>query len=180
MKKYTISQLLNLLGIPALTVALGAVLLLSPDTASALGGKLLGWFFLLAAVMDVISLRSGKKKSLVPTVLLVLVGLWLVMNPLSLAKGIGQVLGLAFFIWGAGKVRKHPGDRMHPRVLIAGAVALLGIGLFLIPMTATRLVLRVAGVVIISLGIADGYNRLHGRKQLEQGDDPKIIDVEKL
>ena len=180
MKKYTLPELLRLLGLPALTVALGAVLLFSPDTASALGGRLLGWFFLLAAAIELLSAGSPSQKPLVVTLLMGLLGLWLVMNPLSLTKGIGRVLGLAFFIWGAGKVRKHPGDRMYPRVLTAGAVAVLGIALFLIPMTATRLVLRIAGVMTISLGIADGYNRLHGRKQLDRGDDPRIIDVEKL
>lgn len=179
MQKHTIPQLLRLLGIPALTVALGAVLLLNPDTVSALGGKLLGWVFLLAAVMDLFSQPSGEKKYRVRTILTLLLGLWLLMNPLVLAKGIGRVLGLAFFIWGIGKFRGNP-DRRSPRSLAGGAVALLGLALFLLPMSTSRLVLRVIGIVTICLGIADGFDRLRGRKLLDQGNDPKIIDVEKL
>ena len=50
MKKYTPVQLIRMLGAPAATVLLGLVLLFSPDTASALVGKLLGWCAILAAL----------------------------------------------------------------------------------------------------------------------------------
>ena len=50
MKKYTFPQLLSLLGMPILTVVVGLVLLLSPDTASALVGKILGWIAVLAGL----------------------------------------------------------------------------------------------------------------------------------
>ena len=109
-----------------------------------------------------------------------LVGLWVLMNPLSIAKSLGRIFGLTFFIWGSGSIRRNRHSGMTPGIIAAGAVALLGIMLFLLPMTATRLVLNIAGIVIICIGAADGYDRLRGKKRLDDGDDPNIIDVEKL
>ena len=180
MKKYDFFSLLRLLAAPALTVLMGLVLLLSPDTATALVSRLLGWVFLLLAVADGFSARAGDKKKLLRAVIVGIIGVWVVMNPLSLAKSLGRVLGLTFFIWGVNSLRRNYRDRLTPGIVAAGAVALLGTALFLVPMTATRLVLNIAGIVIIGIGVADGYDRLHGKKMLDDGDDPNIIDVEKL
>ncbi len=177
MKKYTISDLINLLGTPVLTVILGAVLLLSPDTASALVGKVLGWVIVLAALMEAF---RGEKKSPVTALILGILGVWILRDPLHVAKIIGRILGLTFFIWGMGSFRRNYRGNVTARVLAAGAVAVLGVVLFLLPMTATRLVLKIAGIIIIGIGVADGYDRLKGRKCLENADDPNIIDVEKL
>ncbi len=180
MKKYDFFSLLRLLAAPALTVLMGLVLLLSPDTATALVSRLLGWVFLLLAVADGFSARAGDKKKILRAVIVGIIGVWVLLNPLSLAKSLGRVLGLTFFIWGSGSIRKNYRDRLTPGIVAAGAVALLGIALFLVPMTATRLVLNIAGIVIIGIGVADGYDRLYGKKMLNDGDDPNIIDVEKL
>lgn len=180
MKKYDFFSLLRLLAMPLLTVLMGLILLLSPDTATVLISKLLGWIFLLVAVSDFFSTYAGGKKNILRPVVAVLVGLWVLMNPLSIAKSLGRILGLTLFIWGSGSIRRNRHSGMTPGIIAAGAVALLGIILFLLPMTATRLVLNVAGIVIIGIGVADGYDRIHGRKQLDEGKDPNIIDVEKL
>ena len=177
MKEYTFSELLNLLGGSALTVILGAVLLLSPDTASALVGNVLGWVIVLAALMEAF---RREKKSPVAAIILGVLGVLILRDPLYVAKAIGRILGLAFFIWGLGSFRRNYRGSMTARILAAGAVAVLGVVLFLLPMTATRLVLKVAGIVIICIGLADGYDRLKGRKRLESAGDPDIIDVEKL
>ena len=164
MKDMEFSRLIRLLAVPLATVVLGLVLLFSPDTAAALFCKLLGWFLLLTALADGYSVWSGKKKHLVRALLLGIIGLWLLRNPLGLAKSIVRILGLTFFSWGAGNIRRNYRDRVTPGILVAGAVAVLGGILVLVPMEATRLVLNVAGIVIIGIGVADGYDRIHGRK----------------
>lgn len=177
MRKYTIAELVNLLGISALTVILGAVLLLSPDTASALVGKVLGWVMILAALLEAF---RRDRKSPVAAIILGIIGVLILRNPLYVAEVIGRILGLTLFIWAVGSIRRNYRGSVTGRVLAAGAVAVLGAVLFLLPMTATRLVLKFAGIVIICMGLADGYDRLKGRKRLEGADDPDIIDVEKI
>ena len=46
------TKMLRLLAGPALTVFLGLVLLLSPDSASALVGKILGWVVVVLALAE--------------------------------------------------------------------------------------------------------------------------------
>ena len=180
MRKYTPMQLVRLLAVPALTVMMGLILLLSPDTASVLVGKLLGWVFLLMAPVDFFSSRAAGKKSILRPLFIALIGLWVLANPLSITKMLGRILGLAFLIWGINSFRRTDRQPGSLRTLAAGAVTVLGIVLFLLPMTASRLVLGIAGIVIIAIGVTDGYDRLRGKKRLEGGDDPNIIDVEKL
>ncbi len=180
MKKYTPAQLIHLLLSPILTVLMGLVLLFSPDTAAAFMSKLLGWLVLLGALTQGLSARSGSKKSASWAAILTIIGLWLLVRPLSLTKILGRLLGLAFFAWGVGTVRRNFRGKLTPGLVAAGAVAILGTVLFLVPMSATRLVLNIAGIVIIGIGVADGFDRIQGRKLLAEGSDPNIIDVEKL
>ena len=180
MKKYTPMELFRLLAAPAAAILMGLILLLSPDTASALVGKLLGWVFLLLAVADGISAFSGGKKVLLRALFVGLIGLWVLANPLRVTKTLGRILGLTFFIWGINSFRRADRQAGSLRTLAAGAVTVLGIVLFLLPMTATRLVLKIAGIVIIGIGAADVFDRLQGRKRLDRGNDSTIIDVEKV
>ena len=181
MKKYTIPQLLSLLAAPLLTVLLGLVLLFSPDTASALFGKLLGWCFLLGALAVAFSARKASRHwGVIGSIILGALGVWMLLNPLVLAGAIGRILGLALFGWGVGTVRRSFCQKITPGLVAAVAVALLGLVLFLLPMAATRLALNLAGIVIICIGVADGIDRIRGQKLLDEGSDPNIIDVEKV
>lgn len=183
MKKYTIPELLNLLGMPVLTVVLGAILLFSPDTASALVGKILAWLCILGALAFAFGARSGGRRNALGGILLGILGVWMLMNPLVLARFMGRVLGLFLLLRGIREVRSHLNGGnivLTPGLLIPAAVALTGLVLVLVPLATTRLVFSVIGIIMICMGIAEGYDRLKGRRQLESGGDPNIIDVEKL
>lgn len=177
MKKYTPAQLIPLLASPVLTVLVGLILLFNPDSAAALMSKLLGWFLILAALMEAL---SGNKKITPRVLILGAIGLWMLVRPLSLTKILGRVLGLAFFGWGVNHARRNLVGKLTPGLAVAAAVAILGLILFLMPMSATRTILNIAGIVIICIGMAEGFDRLKGPKLLDEGDDPNIIDVEKL
>ena len=181
MKKYTVPQLISLLAAPLLTVLLGLVLLFSPDTASALFGKLLGWCCILGALAFAFSARKENGRwGVIGGIILGALGVWMLLNPLVLAGAIGRILGLALFGWGVGAVRRNFGPKITPGLAAAGAVALLGLVLFLLPMAATRLALNLTGIVIICIGVAEGIDRIRGQNLLDEGDDPNIIDVEKI
>ncbi len=180
MKKYTTSQLLSILAVPALTVLLGLILLFSPDTASALLGKLLGWAgVLVGAVLlfRAVALKPPLRSRFVLPVLCLVAGIWLLTDPLILARFLGRGLGLILLLRGIRSMTQTEGGKPRLSTVIP---ALLGLLLVLLPMTTTRLVFNLAGIVIIFVGITDGFDRLREKKQLEDGADPSIIDVEKV
>ena len=65
------TKMLRLLAGPALTVFLGLVLLLSPDSASALVGKILGWVVVVLALAEAF---GGGKNSPVKAIVLGIIG----------------------------------------------------------------------------------------------------------
>jgi uncharacterized membrane protein HdeD (DUF308 family) len=147
MKKEDILAYVRLLAVPVLTVLLGLILLFSPDTASALVGKILGWVFVLTGAGVGAGVFLGEKtrqnNRIVWSVIFLVLGIWILREPLMLAK-------------------------------------ILGLVLVMLPLTTSRLVFTVVGVVLIGVGIAEGIDRIRGRKLLNEGGDPNIIDVEKL
>lgn len=189
MKKYTPAELLNMLAMPALTVILGLILLLSPDTASALVGRVLAWVTILAAVAlgagSVFGSVTGRSSRTVAAVVCGAVGIWMLMNPLFLAGIIGRVLGLYLLLRGIQDGRTHfllSGGKpaLSPGLVLAAVTAVIGLVLILVPLATSRVLFSVIGIVMICVGIAEGIDRLKGRNLLEEGSDPNIIDVEKV
>lgn len=174
MKRYSAAQLLNLLGMPVLITLLGLVLLLSPDSASALIGKLLAWGILLAGIGSALGALkgSGRTGKLVSAILLLSAGLWLLRNPLFLAKFIGRVLGLILLLRGIQDFsvsRKNYPDKFS---LIPGFIAVIGLILLVLPLTTSRLLFSAVGIVLICMGAGEACSRLRG-----QDNDPNIIDA---
>jgi uncharacterized membrane protein HdeD (DUF308 family) len=189
MKKYTPVQLIRLLGAPAATVLLGLVLLFSPDTASALVGKLLGWCCILSALALGAGVFLGtpakKHNRILWAVICLFAGIWLLQNPLTVAKFLGRVLGIALMIRGGqstvDNIRYKGKKLVISRGLILGAVTFVfGAVLAILPLASSRMFFNVIGIILICLGVAQGADNLRGRKLLDEGDDPNIIDVEKL
>ena len=189
MRKFSPTQLMNMLAVPVLTVILGLILLLSPDTASALVGKVLAWATVLAAlalgagsVFGGADLRSGRT---VAAVACGAVGIWMLMNPLFLAKIIGRILGLYLLLRGLQDGRAHfrlrGGRPVFTHGLVLAAVtSVIGLVLILVPLATSQVLFSVIGIVMICVGAAEGIDRLRGRKLLDEGSDPNIIDVEKI
>lgn len=175
------TKMLRLLAGPALTVVLGLILLLSPDSASALVGRILGWVAVFIALAEAF---GGGKRSAVKAVIFGIIGVLILRDPLYVAKFLGRVLGLALFMWGFGGISRARRVRgqlsVTPGTVLSGAAVIIGLVLFFVPMTTSRLVLSGIGILMIGIGVAEGYDRLRDKKQLEEGSDPNIIDVEKL
>lgn len=189
MKKYSPAQLIKILALPALTVILGLILLLSPDSASALVGKVLAWAILLAAVAlgagAFLGTPASRNNRVIWAVICFAAGVWILMNPLTIAKFLGRVLGLALMIRGgqsvAANIRYQGGKPVISQELVVPAViAVVGAVLVILPMATTRVVFNLVGIVLICVGIAGGIDRLRGHKLLDEGNDPNIIDVEKV
>ncbi len=180
---------LRLLAAPALTVVLGLVLLLSPDTASALVGKILGWCAVIGAVAfgagAFTGAADGRNNRIIWAVVCLAGGMWLLRNPLSVAKFLGRFLGIVLMIRGgqsaADNIRYQGKKLVKSRGLILGLVtAAVGAVLVLLPLATSRLFFKIVGIGLIGFGIAQGADRLREKKRLEEPGDPNIIDVEKL
>lgn len=189
MKKYSPAQLLRMLAVPAATVLLGLVLLFSPDTASALLGKILAWCCILAAAAlgagALLGVHTQRNTRVTWAVICFAAGVWMLLNPLTVAKFLGRVLGLALMIRGAQsateQIRCQTGKLVLSRSLLIAAVTVaIGLVLVVLPLASSRMLFSVLGVILISVGVAEGIDRLKGPKLLDEGQDPNIIDVEKL
>ena len=157
---------------PLLVIFLGLVLLLSPDSASALISAIVGWVLIAIGIGWGISAVANSRRRLVK-VLFALVfafaGSWLHRNPLMLAAALGRFCGAFLLVQGLQDLRR--GMRLL-RILVVAA----GIGLILVPMSASRLLFSICGAVVIAIGIAMLFD-LRKRPRIEDGDnDPFTVD----
>jgi len=189
MKKHNFSRLFSVLAAPLLLVLLGLVLLLSPDTASALVGRFLAWGSLLAAVCTGAGALRGSAENrnnrLLWTAVFFFAGVHMLRKPLTIAKFLGRVLGITLMILGgratADSIRYQGGKPVFSRSLVLGALTLIaGAVLAVLPMASSRILFKILGGALICFGAAKGRDALRGRKRLGDSDDPNIIDVEKL
>ena len=170
-------QKIRLLAGPALAVILGLILLVNPDSASALIGTVLGWIAVLIALAEAF---SGGKGAPVKGILFGCLGVLFLTNPLLVARFLGRALGLSLFVWSMGGIRRNRGKKLTPGLLFSCALLVVGFVLFVTPMTTSRLVLAGVGILIILVGVTEALERLRENKQLEEPEDPNIIDVEKI
>ena len=179
MKKFDFMRLLNVFGGPVLMGVLGCVLLFNPDSASALIAKIAGWVLLIACGLSAVSFFTGGVRGgrLFFSIAGTLVGLWLLGNPLVLASALGRFAGVLLLYRGGRDLweyRAYSGSGKAPIVGIIAAV--LGAVLFFLPLSASRLLFSVVGLVLIAVAIGEIYDRLKIRRLLDSG-DPNIIDA---
>jgi len=170
MKKLKFMDAVNRFGMPVTTIVLGLILLIVPDSASVLiaygiGGILIfgGIVFAIGALLDQ-SLSKGFW-----ALACLSIGGTLAGNPLLLARNLGRFLGIWLAIEGGDCLRK--GNRIFGVVILVAAVALI-----LSPMTLSRLVFSLCGLVVLIIGIGMLADRLKNQKRLHKGDD-NIIDA---
>lgn len=178
MKKQDILSTLRFLLAPVLVIALGLLLLIHPDSASVLLSRLLGGLLSLMGIgfgIAALFRDRGRIGGLITAALLLIFGGVLSANPLLLASFAGRVAGLLLLIDGLGDlIQAH---RRGVRFLLPLLVTVLGAILVLLPMTASRLVFSLCGLVVTILGILMLLDRLRPRRLSGGKDDPNIIDA---
>lgn len=164
--------------IPALLIILGIVLIVRPDSAAALIGKVVAFSLLLTATVLAIAGLSGDVGSriyrLIISAILLALGLWLLLNPLFIAKSLGRILGILLILEGGSAI----GDALrwkYPFPVVALITLVAGIVLVLVPMTASRLVFTICGIVVLCIGVAELAEKLLGKRRPKKSD---IIDIE--
>lgn len=178
MKKHDFWSLVRLLASPVALIVLGLVLLFRPDSASALVATVLGWCLLAAGIvlaMAAIAVRESTAVKVLGAVACLAMGIWLLKNPLLLAAGIGRLVGIVLLIRGVQDLLSS--NYGHGKALSL-ITALLGIVLIVLPMTTSRVVFSLCGLVVLVVGITMLVDRLRFRRLIDGDDhDPNIIDA---
>lgn len=178
MKKEAIFAKVQMLLAPVLILVLGLILLFSPDSASVFIAKLLGWILGFGAIcfgIGAIASPRGRAGKVIGAILCAVVGGWLGSHPLQLAAWIGRLIGIMLVIDGLQDVAHS--RRQGTSFLFPVIVALVGVVLVLLPMTASRLIFSACGLVVVIVGVVMLLERLKGSKRLGKPEDPNIIDA---
>ena len=178
MKKQDIFSLIQLLLVPVLLILLGLILVVNPDTASALISKLIGYVLTLAAIGTGLAAIFGSTQKVLKgicAVVLAVVGGWLMAHPLWLTAWISRFLGMLIMVNSGMDLIYAIKNRGH--VVFHAAATVIGAILILMPMTASRLVFTLCGMAVLVIGGMMLLDRIRGRRWLHEGDDPNIIDA---
>lgn len=174
-----IEFILNKLLGPVLLIVLGLVLTFSPDSASALIAGILGWVLIIAAIgcgIAAIVSPRGRVGKVVCAIVFAVGGGWLHSHPLMLAATIGRFCGMFLWISGIQSIREN--HRLGRRALLPWITAAVGLLLFLfIPLSVSRFVFSLCGLVVLIAGVMMLLDNLRGHKQLNEPKDPNIIDA---
>lgn len=169
-------SLVRQFAMPAVMVLLGIILLLNPDSAAVLVASVAAWILLACGAFYGISLLLGSRAKrgvwLLTSAVCLMLGTALLANPLLLAANLGRFLGLLLAVEGIQNLMKHSVSKAMAVLTLVGAAVLLTA-----PMTASRLVFSLCGLILLVIGAAQIWERLR-RRQLNRGsDDPNIIDA---
>lgn len=169
-------------------ILIGVLLLTNPDFGSALAAKVLGWILVgvsvIALAAAVLSWPALGFRTLGGGCMGTLVGIYILRNPLSVASILGIMLGI--FLAGQGmsalgdalRLRRN-GLGWHLPVILAAATMILGLVLIFSPLTTSRLVMTVAGVVMIVCGVGNLFTHFKAYRCIGgAGEKETVIDAE--
>ena len=161
-------------GMPVTMIGFGLILLFSPDTASVLISKLVGWLLtaggIVCGVYAVFSWPVKNVSRILTAVICLGIGALLLSRPLLLAENIGRFLAVLLAIEGGQSLRTQ---RKLPAIFCFIAALILCLS----PLTASRLVFSLCGLVVLVIGAFMLFDRLKHRDCLDEPDDPNIIDA---
>lgn len=183
-----IKKLLRLYAWPGVLIFVGLILMVSPDTASALISKIIGWVLIgigvciaIAAILDGGYGRTGQ---VVSAVLCLGVGIFISAFPLVLAEMLGRFFGILLTIRGVAAVRgalqkKNADLTWQYSMMIALVTLAIGVILALLPLTLSRIILNLCGLALVVIGVVTVIATRQEQKMLESGRRrPDVIDAD--
>ena len=177
MKNNGFFDLLYRLASPIAVTLLGLLLVVNPDSASVLIARIVGWVLTAIGIGFGISAIIGREHAIrkgITAVLFACAGGTLAARPLLLAAWIGRIIGLLIAFRGIRDLmisRSYGYSRIL--ALITTAVGAI---LVVLPLTTSRLVFRLCGLVVLLIGIGMLVDRLKNQKRISGGDS-NIIDA---
>ena len=178
MKKTDVTTLVKLMLTPVLMAILGLALIIRPDSASAVVGKVLGWILMLLGaglLVESLIVKDINTGRILFTVVTVALGLWLMRNPLRLAAALGHIAGLLILVRSVQDIINATRWKCGMKYALLSGI--LGALLIVLPMTTSRAVWVILGILILVLAVLMSIDRLKPGKLLSSGDD-NIIDAQ--
>ena len=175
MDKKTLAALWERYGGSVFLIVLGAVFLLFPGSAVAL--TTFGLALVCLAIGGVSAVRMvfynhRELKDWFYTIGGLAVGIFILLDPMSLADSLGRFLGLFLLIQG-GNLRRRTSENGK---LLGGLTMAAGIVVFLIPRALIHTLLGLLGAVLALVGIIQLLAARRAGK-LQEPRDPNIIDA---
>lgn len=167
-------------------ILLGVFLMANPDFGSVLISVVIGWGLLifggLALVYGILNRQSVGIVWPVISVLVALVGIYVLRRPLMLAKLLGFLLGLYLICQGVGTMRsalrlRQAGYGYSSGMGLAVLLLVFGAILMFLPLTTSRLLMTLVGLGILACGIVNLVVRARTDKKL-RGGSPDIVDAD--
>lgn len=169
-------------------LVLGLVLLLNPDFGSAALTKVLGWALIVGGVLGILAGIFTWPAFGIPAMVLcaaaLAAGIYLLNHAMALAALAGLVLGVYIIIRGAIGLRvafRIRADGLDFKVPLVYALILIVLGLALVcsPLSPTRLIMRLSGVVMIVCAALNLLSQWKNTRYIERSTDgPDIIDAD--
>ena len=155
MKKYK----WELLVMPVFLMVLGVILIMFPDIAAMLIAQICAWQLILMGTGFGIAAMLGSTRSrllrVITAAVMLTFGIWILCNPLSIAKAVGKFIGLLLVAEGLGDLLSA--RRRGPAPLITG---ITGAILVLVPMATSRIFFIILGIVALCIGVVELADRL--------------------
>lgn len=177
MKKTDAATLVRLMLTPVLMVILGIILVIRPDSASAVVGKVLGWVLMILGiglVIESFAVKDLNTGRVLFAIVAAALGLWLLRNPLRLAAALGRIAGLLILVRAVQDIVNATRWKCGMKYALLSAI--IGGLLILLPMATSRAVWVIVGLLVIAVGVLMAIDRLKPGKLL--GDGGNIIDAQ--
>lgn len=162
-------------------ILIGAVLLIRPDFGSKAVTLTLGWILVIAGGIGVATSLYSRMAfgygTMGSSLMMLLLGILILSSPMMLASLFGVVLGAYLVFSGlgsfadAGRLRRNGQGWILGMVWGAISVA-VGVYLIVSPMTSSRFVMAVAGIIMIACGIGSIVTHAKLARFMEQQRDP--------
>lgn len=177
MKKTDAATLVRLMLTPVLMVILGIILVIRPDSASAVVGKVLGGVLMILGiglVIESFAVKDLNTGRVLFAIVAAALGLWLLRNPLRLAAALGRIAGLLILVRAVQDIVNATRWKCGMKYALLSAI--IGGLLILLPMATSRAVWVIVGLLVIAVGVLMAIDRLKPGKLL--GDGGNIIDAQ--
>lgn len=162
---------------PIAVTLLGLLLVVNPDSASVVIARIVGWVLTVIGIGFGVAALVNREHTIrkgITAVLFACAGGTLSTNPLLLAAWIGRIIGLLIAARGVRDLLIS-GSYGYSRIL-ALITTVVGAILVVLPLTTSRLVFSLCGLVVLFIGIGMLVDRLKHQNRIDKGDS-NIIDA---
>lgn len=164
--------------VPVLLVGTGLVLTVNPDSATKLLGLVMGWALIaVGAYCAWLSFREplGRMRRVLAMLACWAIGMRMLNHPLAVAEGLGRIAGVVVLLKGVSVFTNAVSQKWKTRGIVE---MVIGSVLALMPLSASRMVMTVAGVAMLVLGAVMGAEKIRDHRLLNTWEASEYVSVE--